>query len=194
MGKPKFVFDPENHIYTLGDIPLSGVTGIIKRAGLMGTFYGDATAMAVGSAIHEMTRLYDAKDLDESSLDESLIGPLESWKAFRAEFKPKILEKEKPRYNRDYSFAGTPDRLIEVNGRQYVLDIKSGSPMPWHLVQLGAYSLFWNPAPKGVCVYLDAEGKSPRVKFYGDTEMITGRTLFICAARLEIFRVEHKVK
>jgi hypothetical protein len=77
------------------------------------------------------TALDDQGILDESSVDPAVAPHLEAWRKFRREsgFSPKAIEQivQHPTYR----YCGTIDR----DG----IDIKTGGPCKWHIIQAAAY-------------------------------------------------------
>ncbi len=165
---PELILD-ENHRYTLDGRPLDGVTSILKEAGLING-YGSDWYLHRGTAIHKATEFYDRGTLDEDTIDPQIAGYLESWKRFRLD-----QDYQPTYYELSFSdpvllYAGTLDRLP-------LIDLKSGAFAPWHVLQLAAY---WNLirvnmgqshclTPMGI--YLDEDGRPPKVRTYTQTEM-----------------------
>jgi len=80
-----------------------------------------------GNAVHKMLALYLHRKLDESSLHESLIPILEQFDEWMRLNHVEPLEIEKPLYNEQYRYAGTPDLICKLNGRLSIVDYKTGS-------------------------------------------------------------------
>lgn len=65
---------------------------------------------------------------------------LEQFERFRERYQPTFLMAEASVYNRTHMYAGTLDSVVEIGGRQYVLDVKTGSGIyPEIALQLAAY-------------------------------------------------------
>ena len=64
-------------------------------------------------------------------------------------------------HNSTYGYCGTLDRIGTMQGKLYLLDIKSGVKEWWHGLQVAAYGLCLAPDTiyKRACVYLTKEGK-----------------------------------
>jgi hypothetical protein len=106
---PDFTFEEDTHTYRVGSNSWMSVTQSLPNI-----YYGNNTAaMEKGRFIHDMCRMYLLNDLDESSLDSSLIPYLDALKKF----------------------------LNDSNGMgiRGVFDIKSGSPNPCVELQVSAY-------------------------------------------------------
>ena len=66
---PTLQLDKENHIYTLGDREVPGVTSILQDLGIIDPRWFDEQSRIRGSYIHEATQYFDEEDLDIKSLD-----------------------------------------------------------------------------------------------------------------------------
>ena len=135
-------FDPESHVYTLGDKRLVSVTQILKEMGLIETRFLTEEGRDRGTQVHLATELYDRGTLDEDSLDPRLVPWLDGWKAFLREtgFVPILIEH---RGASKYGYAGTLDRLgVTGRGKTVLLDIKSSlAKSPWIGIQIAFYQL-----------------------------------------------------
>jgi len=165
---PELLLD-EFHQYTLNGKSLDGLTSTIAEAGLIRG--GDPWYMGRGTAVHLATEYFDKGTLDEDSVADEIKGYLASWKRFRVDQSYTPFEIEYPTWHPELMVATTIDRLPGP------LDIKSGVPDKWHILQL---ALQWSAlichgmhelarSPMGV--YLDPDGGPPRVKLYRSSEM-----------------------
>lgn len=159
----------ENHHYTLDGKGLDGLTATIAEAGLIGNF-GTKWHMDKGSAIHLATEFYDRGTLDEATVDPQIQGYLESWKQFRKDQNYTPIEIEYRIVNTVLMVASRVDRIP-------LLDIKSGTPTPWHILQIAfqwATLIAEHPREwvlKPTDIYLDPDGGPPKVKVYSLTEL-----------------------
>ena len=158
----------ENHIYRFEGKVVDGLTSTLQEAGLIRS--GDEWFMTRGTAVHLATEYYDKMSLDESTVDPQIQGYLDSWKRFRVEQNYTPIEIEYPIFHPELLVASKVDRLP-------LLDLKTGSHAPWHVLQIGFQwvtlridhpsDISW--APK--TVYLDPDGGSPKVKVYSTVEL-----------------------
>lgn len=155
-------FDKLTHAYRWNGQIVPSVTQVIGSAGLskfhayMGDWYIDR-----GTALHEAAQLWDQDDLDEDSVDPEIAGHLDAYKAFREFAKGdglEIVEIEQPGYH-VRGYAGTPDRVILWHGKRGVLDLKTGSPAPWHALQNAAYLALVPEATERMSLYLQDDGR-----------------------------------
>lgn len=136
-------FDAEAHVYTIDGIgPVVSVTQAIHAAGLIDTTRYTDTGRDRGTLVHLMTELHDTDDLDIESLDPALVPYWEAYRRFLSELQPRVTWSHIEQRLADHArrFAGTIDRLGQWDGRDLVLDIKSGGRESWHGVQTWAYA------------------------------------------------------
>jgi len=119
------------------------VTEVLTEAGLIDTRWFNEAARDRGSRVHKVCQLYDEKDLDASSVDESIAGYLDAYKRFLKDLAPVTWPTggiECPGTDFNGQYHGTFDRLGLVQGDiATLLDIKTGAPAPWHAIQTAAY-------------------------------------------------------
>jgi len=136
-----------------------------------------------GSMIHLATELYDEGTLDESTVDPQIVGYLESYKQLPAVAVPvdTFTGIEVQLVDTIYGYAGTIDRIYEP----CVVDIKSGQPSAWHVIQLGAYYGLCRAnkieVRMGKAIYLHEDGSLPNVKSYTLKELQDGLKIFLSA-------------
>ena len=149
----------EDHKYTVDGKGFPGVTTIIGD--VYGRYPYPEGAAERGHHVHLATQLYDEDDLDEGTLDPLVAGYLEGWKLFREEMAFTPTQIEMLVHNSTYGYCGTLDRIGTMQGKLYLLDIKSGVKEWWHGLQVAAYGLCLAPDTiyKRACVYLTKEGK-----------------------------------
>jgi len=167
----------ENHIYHLDGKIVDGLTSTIKEAGLIRD--GDSWYADRGTKIHLATQYWDEGTLDEETIDPQIKGYLESWKRFRKDQDYAPVKIEYPIFNHELRVASMVDRIP-------LLDIKSGVPEPWHILQIAfqwqtiktpgsipfiipTEWLLYSWQPKDI--YLDPDGGPPKVKIYTITEL-----------------------
>lgn len=143
----KIDFDPEEHIYRIGGKPIPSVTAIM---GHLRSFSGippevlEFTADR-GTAVHEAIALYEAKALDERSLDERILPYIEAYQTFAQECGWQPLRWETRVYHKELGYAGTIDAIGTVHGHLSIVDWKTTATLdPAVGVQLAAYERAWN--------------------------------------------------
>jgi len=122
-----------------------GVSHILDVMEKKGKFYRTNSKfyMTRGSYAHKAAALDVQGNLDEKTVDPEITGYLKAWRTFRVERKVTVLATEKPVYHEELDYCGTLDAVVVIEGIAFpiVLDLKSGSPAPWHVLQVAAYVL-----------------------------------------------------
>ena len=154
------VFDALNHSYTEGDVSLPSVTTILKAEGFYDPRVFAEGAANRGTLVHLITQQVDegAKRLEDFNLSPLYAYAL-AWDKFKIDTGAEILDSEIIVGGTIQGCAGTVDRVAMIQGQEYVLDIKSGVPMPWHAIQLAGYKYLLNEPLRRMCVYLKDTGK-----------------------------------
>lgn len=139
------VFDEATHTYRVAGVVVPSVTQILSDLSVMKRL--DPAVLAEGRVrgrmVHHAVDLYNRKDLDEDSLDDSLKPYVTAWKRFcrDMEYEPEI--NEQILYSARWMFAGTPDTMgtwKQLRRRPKVLiDVKTGAQDPCHGPQTAAY-------------------------------------------------------
>jgi CRISPR/Cas system-associated exonuclease Cas4 (RecB family) len=102
-----------------------------------------------GSIVHELTERYDAgEEISLITQGGNINYKLSEWAMFeryvqfREMVEPNILNSEFNIISSYYGFAGTIDRIMEINGKNYLIDIKTSNSMHEHYwLQLSAYQM-----------------------------------------------------
>lgn len=136
-----------------------------------------------GSVVHGLTEDYD-NGLEVTLMDAlgRIDYKLSEWHMFEkyVEFRSMhpftIIQSEMNIVSEKLGYAGTLDRLIEMNGENILIDIKtSGSIWPSYWLQLAAYekllteSMGYNPCDKKAILWINAKTKT-----YGKNGAIQG--------------------
>jgi hypothetical protein len=108
------VFREEDHSYWLDGVRLPSVTKILEP---LEDFSGIPAhilkkAGDYGSAVHLMQKLYFEDDLDETTLDDGLRGPLEALMKWERDYHHLFTVRpivERQLYHPKFKYAGTPD-------------------------------------------------------------------------------------
>lgn len=157
-------FDEETHKYTVLETgeELPSVTHILKAEGYLPVYPETSdvrTAMLRGTYVHKACDLLDAGLLDWGALDTELVPYVEAYASFirDSEFRVRICEV--PMMHRSLRYSGTLDREGQLPGfgerDQLYIDLKTGSYLGWHALQLAGYALLarqsiWLPKPPEV--------------------------------------------
>lgn len=122
-------FDPVTHAYRYDGRPVPSVTQILKPLYDFGAIPPDilASKARLGTRVHLATEMDDDGELDEGSCDELVMGYVSGWRKFKADRGVAILESEKRVFSLEHQYAGTLDRIVGMDGADWVLDIKTSA-------------------------------------------------------------------
>lgn len=132
IATPGLVFYEDGHRYNLDGRAVPSVTDVIRDNRLGGDFSHVAPdvldrARQLGSAVHVALHYHDEGTLDEATVDPAVAPFLTAWRRFRAERQVAVVEMERRFADSMRRFAGTLDRILVVDGRRVVADIKTGA-------------------------------------------------------------------
>lgn len=158
-------FEKTEHKYSWEGVSIPSVSSILAGAGFTNFDMVNKAdmdrAQERGTIAHENTEFYDIGILDEDSVDPALVGYLEAWKKFVADYNPKFLMIEKRLCNLKLWYAGTVDRVASIKRTRTLIDIKTGIKSKAHEIQHGGYSMLDGIGNIKQCwtVYLKPDGK-----------------------------------
>ncbi len=149
----ELLFNEETHKYTMGGVTLPSVTTVMRPLYDFSMVDKEVLRLAgeFGTAVHKTVELYLLSDLDEETLDPALIGPLEAFKAWQADY-PQLQGRfhvENRMADARLLYAGTADLIIDAEA---VIDIKTRKANQLtDPIQLEAYERLWlkNGGTKG---------------------------------------------
>ncbi|HET9680187.1 MAG TPA: hypothetical protein VFP95_06480 [Gammaproteobacteria bacterium] len=141
--QPKFDirFEPEAHRYYLEGEPVPSVTQVLAPLENLSRIDPDILARAAdfGTAVHQVTELYDNGDLDWASLDSNLVPYLSGYIRFLSETDAAPLHRELRVASKRYRYAGTLDGIYRMKRAHTLIDIKSGAVPRTAGLQTAAY-------------------------------------------------------
>ncbi len=80
-----------------------------------------------GKAVHKACELYDRGVLNPSGINEVIIPFFEQWKLCKEALKIKVLKNETVLFSKKFRFGGTMDKLVIINDKLTLLEIKTTS-------------------------------------------------------------------
>lgn len=171
----------ESHQYYLGSEELPGVTTILKAVGEIDTSFMTDSGASVGKRRHHMTQLLDEGRFDWGSILPEDIPYAQGWEEFKVDQAPTFDAIEVKGYHPIYRYAGTADRLADIGGEKYIIDIKTGKPLKWHPLQATLYAMIFSTddgeLPGAICVYLrEAKGKNYSMVTYDPRKYVSVAT------------------
>lgn len=135
-------FEDERHLYFINGQNIPSVSKLMRP--LTDLVYGPIdkeilkAAQQFGTAVHACTEYYDEGVLDWDSVDPEWLPYVNAYLKWREDTNPKILRVE-DRLG-CIKYAGTLDRICEINGQKWVVDLKTTSAIHPHVgIQLAAY-------------------------------------------------------
>ena len=162
------VFDPERHAYILDGRVIPSVTQILTAEGIINGQWYTEDGRRRGGHVHLALRYLDEGRLDEDSVTDEVRPYLEAWGRFLSETGFICLQIERPFVCEALGYAGTPDRVGWMDGDKTlsIIDIKTGSPEPWHALQTAAYAVgIGKRMAKRWSVYLRNDGNYRLVQY-----------------------------
>jgi hypothetical protein len=164
-------FDPAGHRYLLNGRRVPSVTEIlgIISAPALGRVPPEVLehARRRGELVHQTINFFNRELLDESSVADELRPYLDAWKAFLHETGAVVIASEQPVYHKALGYAGTPDVILDWNGRTVIPDAKATAVVPATVgPQTAAYAEAWRVMhaprrrpPERRCIHLLPSGR-----------------------------------
>lgn len=134
--------------YLVDGVPTPSVTEILEAVGITSSRYYKPGAAERGTAVHKMLEDYDVLGIPGEGLF------FEAYLSFLKRAEPKIIAIERFVFVEDPRYGGTLDRVMEIDGMTYVVDIKTGWPASWHEIQLAAYARAYGAVDRIAALYL----------------------------------------
>jgi len=134
--------------YLVDGVPTPSVTEILEAVGITSSRYYKPGAAERGTAVHRMLEEYDVLGIPGEGLY------FEAYCSFLARAEPKIIAIERFVFVEDPRYGGTLDRVMEIDGQTYVVDIKTGWPASWHEIQLAAYARAYGAVDRIAALYI----------------------------------------
>lgn len=189
----EITFDAKAHRYTKDGVGAPSVSQVLSDVGLINTDWFTPEGMARGIEVHEILATEDNQPdpLGIFDSDTAYSGYLMAWRDFKkmSGFVPGVIET--PIYSSFLGMAGTPDRIGTLGDRLCIVDIKTGTKLKWHGLQLAGYKLLLGQHGRDVQlrgVYLKKTGKFT-IQDYTIESYITD--MMIC---LQMYKVKRKYK
>lgn len=165
-------YEPTKHKYALKGFIVPNVTSVIDR--FLPFDRGAPTevleaARERGTIVHQLTAKLDRHEwtlvLEDDTRLAGFDGYIQAWEAFLLETNAQIEAIEQRVYNDKYRYAGTLDRIVRLDGKLVILEIKTGLLYPSYKWQTAAYQEAFNEgrmdekATGRLAVQLKVDGK-----------------------------------
>ena len=121
-------FDPDTHTYLVDGQEVPSVTTILNY--MSDVEYGKVNPAVLeqaarrGTLVHEYTELYDYDALPDE-IEYEVAPYIQAYMKFIRDYKPNWILIEGQVYNDVYNYAGTVDRIGDIDGELAVVDIKT---------------------------------------------------------------------
>ena len=125
------------HEYTLGGIHVPSVSELLKP--VTGEFECDPKYAERGTAVHNLTELWDTGLYFPELADDELMTYMMAYEDFHDQHDVEVVEMEQIVFNPTLMYAGRLDRLWMIDGDEHLTDIKTGGKYKQHIFQLCAY-------------------------------------------------------
>lgn len=132
MNPAGLTFDHAVHQYRYAGAMVPGVTQLLRPlVDLAGIPPAVLEAKRdLGTRVHEACHYFDEDDLDEESIAADVEPYLEAWKRFKADTGCKVLQCEARIYCPSFGYAGTLDRVLQIEGERWLIDLKTSLVLP----------------------------------------------------------------
>lgn len=120
-------FDERTHTYRAGTDLVPGVTSILRPLVDFGQISPVVLAAKadLGRRVHTACEFDDDGDLDEVSVEEDVAPYLAGWRAFRRHTGATVVLNEVRVFHPALMYAGTLDRVMQLNGAKWLIDLKT---------------------------------------------------------------------
>lgn len=128
MGaRDPLTFDEATHTYRLLGAVVPSVTQILRPlVDLSGIPSHVLEAKRqLGQDVHYACQLLDENDLDEDSVEQRIEPYLQAYRKFKADTGAIVLQNEMRVAEPLLMFAGTLDRVMQINGAAWLVDLKT---------------------------------------------------------------------
>lgn len=167
-------YNDERHEYKINGVVAPSVTQVIAPLAPDFSFINSdmlKRASNFGKAVHAACEFEDYGTLDESSLDPALIPYLNAWRKCKADLRIVVGHNEEIVFSKAWHVAGRLDKVVEMNNRMAIIDIKTCSTLHRVIgVQLAGYELCARDMGK-VSGVREIERYAVRLKENGDYDM-----------------------
>jgi len=203
-------FESTAHAYTLDDVRVPSVTGVLKASGLIDFSRIPPSILSAardrGTAVHKAAHYWLEGDLDVEEFSTTFpeyAGYLQSLIALFGSGRLTTVACERRIASRRYQYAGTADWFGEFDGVGAILDWATGAPLDVSKdIQLSAYegaAREWaacgedrllaeffrtHPLVKRVAVRLQKDGRLPKLEPYDDPRHFRQFTTLLAAQQI----------
>ena len=189
----KLQFDPDKHIYTLNGIIIPSVTTILKPLSDYDGIPQEVLdyAAARGTAVHRACEIFNNGEEFAAPLDSVIEPYFSAWRKFFQEHNMKITASEQRLHHPTFKYAGSFDALADINGEEWLLDIKCTSKlMPSVGPQLAAYQELLGRKVRRAAVQLKKDGTYSFQEYKNKSDL----PVFFACLTIHNFKENHHAK
>lgn len=154
-----FIFDEEKHQFIVNGQIWPSITQVLKDGGFINDRFYNDYARDRGTLIHRIIHWHIIGDLDEGSIDPILRPYYDAWLSFVSDTGFVSTETEVPRISPLYRFGGIPDYIGMLNGKESVIDAKSGANVPATALQTAGQEILIDRRVLRYSLHLKDDGK-----------------------------------
>lgn len=175
-------FAAEGHLYQQDGVTIPSVTQVLALSGIADVsgipLYRLERAAAVGTAVHAACHFLDEDDLDLESVHPEIVGYVLAYQLFKTDtgFLPRSIEQRGVAEAGGLRFGYCVDRLGGLDGREALLDLKTGSKQqPSWAVQTAGYADALSHEGPRIAVHLAKDGSYKLVHHEDESDFTTWR-------------------
>lgn len=187
-------FDQERHEYRWNGAVVPSVTQVLAPLYDFGGIPRDVLARkaSIGTATHLACELIDqGQELDPESIDPAVAPYVDAYRRFLDESKPTVIACEQRVFHPMLRYAGTLDRVYEIDGRRLLVDLKTTAEIHAAVgVQLAGYLGTWQelkPSMERAALQLRNDGTYRLVTFSDQGDW----PLFLSLLNLHRWKTKH---
>lgn len=167
-------FDEPKHEYFGGDVRYDSPSRVLKRLGFI--YEAPPWYLIRGSGIHlalhvHLMALAQGKRLAIESVDERIIGPVQSGVRWIDKYVERVDGTEERLYKDIYQLGGTLDLRCNLRGDNtpWIIDFKGGKAPKWGGFQTGAYDILAGGGHRRACLEVQEDGTLANLVPHNDT-------------------------
>lgn len=125
-------FDEAAHAYRFNGKLVPGVTEILRPLTNFEGIPADVLARKadLGRRVHAACQFLDEGDLDEASVEDDVAPYVDGYRKFLLDTGAAVLANERRVFDAGLVYAGTLDRVLQVNGAKWLVDLKTSIARP----------------------------------------------------------------
>lgn len=188
-------FEADTHTYTDEEgLVLPSVTQVLKDVGIIDSSKYTEGSAEWGTEIHGcLQRIDEGLEQSELYIGTDVYPYVAAHEQFKHDTGFKVTGVEVIYGSEGYRFAGMIDRIGVLNGKDCIIDIKTGGKENWHSLQLAGYELLLQDPihysyVKRYALHLKNTGKYSLIEYKDRTD----KHHFLCALDVHHWKREQR--